>query len=422
MLRDCWFLPVLALISLCHQTLAQTVVDPALTVTPVITSGGPISRPVAFTFIGPNDLLVCSQHTGQVRRVTNGVVSPTVALDLPVATANEQGLLNIELDPNFSSNQFVYVYYTRATMDGGPDIDHRVNRYTWNGSTLTSQTTILILPSTPGDNHNGGILRFGPPTSSTAEQKLHIVIGDLNRTSQLENFASGPAPADTASILRVNPDGSTPTGAEAGPFFAVAGSNASLQRLYAYGIRNSFGLDFDPVTGHLWQTENGPGEYDEVNLVLPAFNSGWRRNMGLLSRGQFYTAPGFHTFSGVGTYSDPEFSWFSPVAVTAIHFARGTGMGVQYLHNCFVGDGNNGRIYRFPLNPARNGFVLTGALADLVLDTGDSNSQILFGQGFISISDIRTGPDGALYVNSLFGNQIYRIAANAGVGDWTLYE
>ena len=172
---------------------------------------------------------------------------------------------------------------------------------------------VPTLPVTSGPNHDGGIILFGPPTVAAAQQKLFVVIGDLNRDNQLENFAAGAAPDDTACILRVNPDFTTPTGAEKGPFFDVAGGNASLERLYAYGVRNSFGMDFDPATGALWNTENGAAAYDEINRVDSAFNSGWQRVMGPLSRGNFEGAPGLIQFSGVGTYSDPEFSCSTPL-------------------------------------------------------------------------------------------------------------
>lgn len=420
----CWTLIVMIVSvfsTLGLGVIAQTVQDSNLIVENVITSGS-VTRPISMVFLDTQDILICEQHTGRVRRVIQGVVQPGQVLDLPVATANEQGLLNIILHPDFENNGFIYVFYTRAASDGGSSLDQRINRYFWDGESLTDETTVLILPSSPGPNHNGGVLVFGPPDAAPEEQKLFAVIGDLNRQGQLENYASGPAPDDTGSIIRINPDGTTPTGDEAGPFFSVAGGNASLERLYAYGIRNSFGLDFDPVTNVLWQTENGPADYDEINRVPPAFNSGWRYIMGPLSRNSLKGAPGLVDFSGVGTYGDPAFSWLSAVAPTAIHFLRGNGLGASYLHDCFVAAHNNGTIYRFQMNTGRDGFVLHPSLQDLVLDPGDDISANIFGTGFPGPSELRTGPDGNLYVVSLFANQIFRIRSNVTrVMHWQSY-
>jgi glucose/arabinose dehydrogenase len=216
--------------------------------------------------------------------------------------------------------------------------------------------------------------------------------------------------------MRVNPDGSAPAGAEKGPFFDVAGGNANLQVMYAYGVRNSYGMDFDPVTSKLWDTENGPSLNDEINVVEPAFNSGWETVMGKVG-----TPPALVQFGGVGTYSDPEFVWQKTVAPTAIHFLRGNGLGAAYLHACFVGDSNLGKLYRFPMNAGRTGFSLTGDLADGVLAIGESDAQVLAGTGFGGILNMTTGPDGNLYVVTY--NTVYRVRSNAtAVQDWELYR
>ena len=111
-------------------------------------------------------------------------------------------------------------------------------------------------------------MTFGP------DGKLYIVIGELNRNGQLQNISGGTAPDNTGVIFRINDDGSTPSD---NPFFSQGGN---LAKYYAYGIRNSFGLVFDPLTGELWDTENGPANYDEINLVQPGFNSGWESDHG----------------------------------------------------------------------------------------------------------------------------------------------
>ena len=151
---------------------------------------------------------------------------------------------------------------------------------------MSAPTLILDLPATPGPNHNGGKLLLGP------DQYLYTVIGDQNHRGLLQNIKDGPPPDNTSVILRVNPENGLP--APDNPFFHNATINNSnnintssistMNRYYAYGLRNSFGLAIDPVTGNLWDTENGVKEYDEINLVKPGFNSGWTKILGPISR------------------------------------------------------------------------------------------------------------------------------------------
>lgn len=392
-----------------------TLTDDDLLVESVVTV--PNELLTGITFIDNNDMLVTVKSNGHVLRVTNGTNQGAV-LDLPVNSASERGLLDIALDPQFEepATRYVYLYYTAAAVDGAAAIANRVSRFKWNGSALVDEEILIDLPVTPGHNHNGGIIKFGPPNVPAAQQKLFIIIGDLNRDGQTQNNPTGPAPDFTGQILRLNPDGSTPTGVERGPFYDVAGTNSNLEVMYAYGVRNSFGMDFDPVTGTLWNTENGPTYGDEINLVEPGFNSGWKPVMGMISG-----SPTLVDFSGVGTYSDPEFVWSVPVAVTAIHFVRGTALGSDYENACLVGESNNGRIYHFPMNDTRTGFNLSDHLADLVLNAGESDAPIRFGNDFNAVINMTTGPDGNLYV--LGYNTVYRIrSTGASVSGWEMYE
>src|SRR5262249_18818555 len=187
--------------------------------------------------------------------------------------------------------------------------------------------------------------------------------------------ASGTAPDNTGVIFRINNDGSTPSD---NPFFTQGGNMA---KYYAYGIRNSFGLAFDPMTGELWDTENGPNSYDEINLVLPGFNSGWEQIMGPDSRdpqglGNLVFFPGSHD-------ADPKFSWLSTVGPTALVFFNSARLGVDYENDLFVGDINNGNLYRFRVNAIRNGFdFTTPRLSDFVADSDAEFQDVLLGIGF----------------------------------------
>jgi aldose sugar dehydrogenase len=378
---------------------AQTLADPSLRVNEVV---GGLSQPTAMVFIGPGDLLILQKGDGRVRRVINGVLQAGEVLDVAVDTASERGLLGVALHPNFASNFFVFLYYTQSSTasDNGSPLDNRVVRYTWNGSKLINPTLIITLPVTPGPNHNGGAMTFGP------DGKLYIVIGDLNRDGQLQNFPAGAGPDDTGVILRINDDGSIPMD---NPFFSQGGQ---LARYYAYGVRNSFGLAFDPLTAELWDTENGPDRYDEINLVLPGFNSGWERIMGPVGRdaegtGDLVQFPGSH-------YADPKFSWFNPVGLTAIVFMRSPLLGADYQNDVLAGDINNGNLYHFKVNSTRDGLDFTTmALADRVADSGAELQEIILGIGFGGITDLKVGPDGLLYILSFGLGKVFVLSSDS---------
>jgi glucose/arabinose dehydrogenase len=377
---------------------AQTLKDPSLKVEQLVSG---LDTPTIMAFIGPKDILVLQKNDGKVRRIIAGVLQPGHVHDVAVDSASERGLLGMTVHPQFPSTPFVYLYYTQSSTGsdtaGSPTpLGNRVYRYTWNGAIFTDPTLILSLPVTPGPNHDGGIITFGP------DGKLYVVIGDLNRNGKLQNFPTGPAPDDTSVILRLNPDGSVPTD---NPFFSQGGN---LAKYYAYGVRNSYGLAFDPVTAKLWMTENGPDTFDEINLVNPGFNSGWERIMGPNSRdpqgtGDLFVVPGSH-------YSDPEFSWLDTVGPTALVFLNSTVLGSQYENDLFAGDINHGTLYHFPLNAARSGFTFEATgLADLVADNATELDDTIFGTGFGGITDLKVGSDGFLYIVSISGS-IYVIS------------
>jgi aldose sugar dehydrogenase len=352
-----------------------------------------LSSPTSMVFLDNNILVL--EKEGSVRLVSDGVLREEPVLQLPVNSENERGVLGVAFDKDSNS---VFLYYTEADP-----LRNRIYKYQWNGQSLVNPTLLLDLPGEPGPNHDGGKIVIGP------DGYLYAVIGDLNHDGQLQNFPDGPPPDDTSVILRVNlEDGSA---APDNPF-ANSGDDA-LSKYYAYGIRNSFGMDFDPVTGNLWDTENGPASYDETNLVRPGFNSGWQTVMGPISLSgdteeDLVNFPGSH-------YADPLFSWAEPPAVTDIEFLDSSNLGDRYANNIFVGDINNGNLYFFGINENRNAIQLDAAqqesgLSDLMVDNEEELSAITFGSGFGGITDIETGPDGFLYVLSYDDGIIYRIS------------
>jgi len=475
-----------ALLAPTASALAQTLVDPDLTVTTV---AGGLSQPIAMAFIGADDILVTEKATGRVQRVTGGVVTGTV-LDLAVNSNSERGLLGIALHPDFPAAPYVYLFNTESTTGADstnvaevPLLGNRVDRFAWNGSTLAFDRNIIRLRSFQNDrnrqtdptfqvlrgNHNGGVLRFGP------DGKLYIIIGDNGRRGWTQNNTDGPVPDDdfggpmpdnahlTGVILRLNDDGSTPrdnpfhqSGEQAGrriggTLGAEVGLN--LQRIFAYGVRNSFGMTFDPVKGDLWTTENGGRSFDEVNRVERGWNGGWVQFMGPRSRIADYKA--IEVAAGIGLNGpgglqqlrfpaeriadtpedararlfhmpashprDPEFSWKYVVPPAGLGFVRGAGLGGQYDGDLIVGSAvaraaNPGHLYRFRLNGGRTRLMFDDErLKDRVADNlaGDDfateGEEILFGTNFGIVTDIQTGPDGALYLVSPSGGNIRKI-------------
>jgi glucose/arabinose dehydrogenase len=380
-------------------------------------------------FLGPDDILVLEKATGRVRRVQAGVLAPAPVLTVPVNASSERGLLGIAVNTQVPPR--VFLYFTEAATAGGAAIANRVYRYDWDPGSglLVAPTLVLDLPVLPGTNHNGGIVVLGPPGQAPGVGDgalLYAVIGDLNHAGQLQNIPAGATPDDTGVILRVRQDGSAAPGNPFAPYCSVTTtttctSNAScpggetcrlqVARYFAYGVRNSFGMTIDPVTGALWDTENGPGDYDEVNLVAPGANSGWIPIMGPDARdpsgpGDLFDMPGAGS-----TYSDPEFSWLATIAPTGIAFPRNSSLGPAYESTALVGDANYGQVYAFPLDGTRTGFDVSGipGLGDLVADSSTERDAVRFGQGFGLVSDLEMGPDGHLYVVSLTLGSIFRV-------------
>jgi glucose/arabinose dehydrogenase len=470
------------------QSPLPTLTDSNLTVRAVITG---LEQPTSMAFLGANEFLVLEKATGRVKHVINGALAQIV-LDLAVNNASERGLLGIALHPQFATNRLVYLYWSCAAPQGpssfevsaptcpltpatGADTDdlvsvpllgNRIDRFTWDGAALRFDRNIINLRSfqhdrsnnVPRGNHDGGVIRFG------GDGKLYAILGDVGRRGQMQNLFddSGPgAPDDqfggpgpdrahfTGVILRLNDDGTAPAD---NPFFALGASiggdvGGNLQRMFAYGVRNSFGLAFDPVSGDLWDQQNADDAFDELNRVTPGSNLGWIQAMGPISRvGEFkaiettlaprdlqqmrfppsllpnneaeararlFMLPGAH-------YDDPEFSWKWAIAPAAIGFLRGNALGAEYANDLFVGASRttllDGYLLRLDLTSDRQSIASTDArLADKVADNtakfdiGESES-LQFGAGFGVGTDIQTGPNGNLYVVSLSNGAVYEIS------------
>ncbi len=425
--------------------------DPGLKIEEV-TRG--LAHPTAMAFLGSSDdILVTEKDNGTVRRVIGGVIQPEPILDVAVANdndTNERGLLGMALAKQNETTTYVFLYYTES--GGGQDGDdadgvvpagNRLYRYELvenaNGNAtsakLINPKLLLDLPARPGPRYNAGPLLVrqnqinttnidgiaSSSGSATTNTTVYLMIGDLDHhRTKAENYEDGAPPDGTGGILAVDAEGNAlPNPA------LVGGGNGEeeedeedqedtgmLPYYFAYGIRNGFGMAFDPVTGYIWDTENGPDWFDEINVVQPGFNSGWAAIQGPASAPENEGSDvedDLEDFGGTGQYRDPEFAWQNTVGVTAIKFLNSTALGEEYLNDVFVGDINNGRIYHFDLNEDRTGLMLEGALGDGVADNVGELDPVIFGTGFRSISDIEVGPDGYLYILLYGPGRIYRI-------------
>jgi glucose/arabinose dehydrogenase len=454
---------------------AQEMLDARLTVRTVVTG---LSQPTNLAFLGANDFLVIEKATGRVRRVVNGAIQSTV-LDLAVNSASERGLLGIALDPQSAAG--VYLYWTESSTGADstalaevPLLGHRVDRFVWTGSLLTFDRTVLRLRALQADagqpqrgNHNGGVIRFGP------DGKLYVYVGDTGRRGWMQNLPcgpvptcpgqsapddqfGGPAPDDahlTGVILRLNPDGSAPAD---NPFFGVGAAlggevGRNLQKVFVYGVRNGFGMHFDPLSGQLWAQENGDDSFTKLDRYEAGQNSGWIQIRGPVNRvgeykaiettefggslqqlrwpptliadtpadalARLFTLPGSH-------YKDPELSWKYEVAPAGLGFAP-AGLGPDFAGDLFMASAldpglEGGFLFRFKLDPGRMHLSLGDPrLADRVADNAAKNDireseSLLIGRGFGIGTAVEASPSGTMYVVSASKGAVYEIAGRLG--------
>jgi aldose sugar dehydrogenase len=397
-----WLLPVLISLLLLLGDNSKSLGDPNLEESSFkldkIVDG--FSRPTGMSFLGPNDFLVTEEDTGKVKRVIDGRISQTV-LDVDVSTNDSRGLIGI--DSTIVANKtFVFLYFTESSSkDDGEPIGNRLYRYESINGQLTNQKLLLDMPAGPGSKDNGGPIVIGPDNNVYSIVGHVAGDGDKGHETKAQNFKRGPDADGTSGIHRVTIDGNIVDS-------RILGSKESLDTYYAYGIRNTFGMDFDPITSKLWITENGVYSNDEINLVEPGFNGGWKHVTGLAPSNFDYSE--LVTFNGSGKYSDPEFVWNNTVSPTALLFFNSDKFGPDYKNDMFVGDYEFGRIYHFGLNSERDALILNGSLADKIADNDSELQNIIFGEDFGVPTDLEIGPDGMLYVSSLRDGAIYRIS------------
>lgn len=367
-----------------------------------------LNFPIGMEIIGNDDFLIIEKNTGIVKRIANGQV--TQLLDLNVASESERGLLgiaylNLSKSGKFSEDDgslipsYVFLFATETEgQDNGNILGNKLYRYDFIDGKLVNPVLLLDLPFTPGPSHNGGVLRIGP------DGNLYLVMGDLNRIKDpsgdtiAQNLEGTSLPDGRGGVLRITPDGDTVKDG-----FSL-GNLGLLDKYYGYGIRNSFGIGFDSITGYLWDTENGSHYGDEINIIKPGFNSGWRQVLGTPSLYKSMTGQDFDrnkliTFNNKGKYYDPALTWNQTIAPTTIAFIHTDTLGDEYKDDVLVGGVKNGTLLHFDLNSTRTGLQLTGPLADRIVNTPSEINDAVLGTGFGIITDIKIDPtDGDLFV------------------------
>jgi aldose sugar dehydrogenase len=400
-----------------------TLYDPNLKIE-LVASG--LDFPTTMAFLGPDDFFILEKNTGNVKRFVNGTQVEKPLLHVNTNIKDERGLLGIAVSEktNFYDNPFfienknlthnVFLYYIECN-EKNLNCENRIYKYDLDNqnNVLVNPKFLVGIPSFPDPSHIGGIIDIGP------DENLYVTVGNFQNTiptkiykTKTQNYEDGKPVDGRAGILRLTQDGYpvlNPDGT------GILGNKYPLNVYYAYGIRNSFGIDFDPITGKLWDTENGPQFGDEINMVEPGFNSGSDRVYGIWEANEFgdilknkngeavvvgNNPANLVTFGGKGYYNPPEFIWVKTIAPTALLFLDSDKLGSKYQNDIFVGSADGGRIFHFDLNDKRDGLVLKGNLTDKIAYDKTEFGDILFAEGFSIITDIKQGPDGYPYIVS----------------------
>jgi glucose/arabinose dehydrogenase len=335
--------------------------------TDAVVAGG-LNNPTAMAFAPDGRIFVCQQG-GALRVIKNGVLLPTPFLTVTVDSAGERGLLGIAFDPNFVSNQLVYVYYTATT----PAIHNRISRFTANGDVALagSETIIMDLPDlSTATNHNGGAMHFGP------DGNLYVAVGENANSANSQSLSTR-----LGKMLRMTSTGGVPPD---NPF--VNQTTGANQTIWAMGLRNPFTFSFQRGTTRMFINDVGQNTWEEINDGIAGSNYGWP------------TCEGFCNPPNTN-FRDPIFAYMNDAQTCAI-----TG-GAFY----------NPQSPQFPAN-----FIGSYFFADFCggwirrLDPSAGNAVSDFATGISSPVDLQVSPDGFLYYLARGAGSVNRIGFSQG--------
>ena len=359
--RSIPFLVAILIFARAETPMRAAVLPPGFTESLVVSG---ISNPTAMQF-APDGRLFVAEQGGRLRVIRNGALLPTPFLTVTVSSVGERGLLGVAFDPNFATNQFVYIYYTATT----PTIHNRISRFTANGDVAAagSETIILDLDNlSSATNHNGGALNFGP------DGKLYVAVGENANGANAQTLSNL-----LGKMLRINKDGTIPSD---NPFFATAtGRNRAI---WALGLRNPFTFAFNFDRAQMFINDVGQNTWEEINDGIAGANYGWPDTEGPTNDPRF-VAPRY-AYNQSGT----------PCAITGGAFYAPAAMQFPagYLNDYFFADFCAGWINK--------------------LDPSD-NSVVTFATGIASPVDLKVGDDGALYYLARGAGAVYRVSYSA---------
>ncbi len=331
---------------------------------------GGLSSPTAMEIAPDGRIFVCLQ-AGQLRVIKNGSLLATPFVSLTVDSNGERGLLGIAFDPNFTSNHFLYVYYT---VPGSP-AHNRVSRFTANGDVALAGSEFVLadLDNLSGaGNHNGGAIHFGP------DGKLYVAVGENANAANSQTLSNR-----LGKILRINSDGSIPSD---NPFFNIAsGANRSI---WAMGLRNPFTFGFQPGTGRMFINDVGETTWEEINDGLAGSNYGWNLCEGACSPAN-------------ANFRDPLFQYAHGSLLTqgcaivgaAFYNPATVQFPTSYVGKYFFGDLCNGWIRSF--DPS-------------------SKTTTAFASGISTLVDLKVADDGSLYYLAIGSASLFRVQFTAG--------
>ena len=362
-----------------------------------------LKQPISLITIN-NEILVLEQLTGKVKKISSeGVVQQIPVLENIVSSNTGSYKHDFRGMTNFEND--VYIFHHEQN-DEDEYLHHIITKYNYDGNKLVNPIEIQKSLGAFSDNnvssHVSGVM------ASSLNNEIFALIGDSGFLNKYTNF--DVKTQGKSLTLRQTPY----TSGEREVSASVIKITDEKVEHFAMGLRNGFGLAVDPVTGFLWQTDNGDDYYDEINLVNEKFNGGWAVLSGPTTRDKGYNIletgdlninyPNYE-------YVEPKFSWYQTVGVTAIEFPELTNN--EYSNNVFVADVNNGAIYKFQLNENRDGFVFYhDDLKDLVLDLTDNIEEIQFVSGIPGgITDLLFLND-TLYITSIYDGIIFKISLN----------
>jgi glucose/arabinose dehydrogenase len=308
-----------------------TTLPPGFTESQVASS---LTDPTDMEF-APDGRLFVTEQAGRVRIAKpDGTIVTFINISTKVDTSGERGLQALTFDPNFATNRYVYLHYTRKATSTTP-VHNRVVRVTASGDKVVagSEKLIFRLGNQTSDHHMGGAIDFGK------DGKLYVATGD-NETpanaQQLTNFFG--------KMLRINKSGTIPTN---NPFYSTASGNN--RAIWALGLRNPFKFAVQPTTGTIFINDVGEKAWEEINRSAAGANFGWPVHEGVANDPQYVDPIFAHAYGQDGACSITGGAFYNP---TTLQFPP------EYEGDYFFADFCGGWIKKFePSTGQASGFA-----------------------------------------------------------------